>query len=497
MIKNICLIIMYNYHSFSAKVLSSLLEKKGYKVKVIFFKEIFDNNIQEPTEQEYSLLEEKIKEFNPDLIGVSLLSSSLSDITINTIKRLKKFDFKIIVGGVAPTINPEQYIGEVDYLCIGEGENTILELVNKINNKKEINDIKGLWINDKGNIIKNNLGKEMVNLNELPIPQLNQPIYINNNSFEDRSKNIYSMSYYSTMTSRGCPFSCSYCTNSFFHKIYDNKGDYWLRKRDVDNVIEELELEKKRDSNLKIIDFHDDDLLYDLEWFREFSEKYKQKIGLPFIALTTFNHCDEERIILFKNAGGKTLKLGIQTGSERVRKEVYNRARYTNEQIIKTSKLLKKYKIDQLYDLIVDCPFETEEDKQQTLNLLMSLKRPFKLSIFSLIFFPKTRLTERALEEGFISLEDVENKKHKVITNWRSKLSAISDDKNYYYLSLYYLVDSVLPRTIIKAVSGIGLFKEKPKLLSFSRYVRLTNYIPPPKKLFYYLKRINKGIKTS
>lgn len=488
---------MYNYHSFSAKVLYSLLEKNRYNVNVIFFKEIFDNNIKEPTEQEYKLLEEKIKEFSPDLIGISLLSSSLSDITINTIKRLKKFNFKMIVGGVAPTINPEQYINEVDYLCIGEGENTLLELLDKINNKKEIKDIKGLWINNNGNVIKNALGKELVNLNDLPVPTLNQTTYINNDSFEDRSKNIYSMSYYSTMTSRGCPFSCSYCTNSFFHKIYDNKGGYWLRKRAVDNVIEELELEKKRDGNLKIIDFHDDDLLYDLEWFKEFSEKYKKKIGLPFIALTTFNHCDEERIILFKKAGGKTLKLGIQTGSERVRKEVYNRAQYTNEQIIKTSKLLKKYKIGQLYDLIVDCPFETEEDKKQTLNLLLSLKRPFKLSIFSLIFFPKTRLTERALKEGFISLEDVENKKHKVITNWRSKLSVISDDKSYYYLSLYYLVDSILPRTIIKAVSGIDLFKKTPRLLSYSRYVRLTNYIPPPKKLFYYLKRINRGIKTS
>ncbi len=496
MIKNICLIIMYNYHSFSAKVLSSLLEKKGYKVKVIFFKESYTNSMKEPTEQEYSLLEEKIKEFNPDLIGVSLLSSSLSDITINTIKRLKKLNFKIIVGGVAPTTNPEQYIDEVDYLCIGEGENTILELVNKINNKKEINDIKGLWINDKGNIIKNNLGKELVNLNELPIPQLNQTTYIDNDSFEDESKNIYSNTWF-TMTSRGCPFSCSYCTNSFFHKIYDNKGGHWLRKRNVDSVIEELEIEKKRNSNLNKIYFVDDDFLCDLNWLKEFSEKYKQKIRLPFTAVTTFNHCDEQRIVLVKNAGGKTLHLGIQTGSERVRKEIYNRAHYTNELIIKTSKLLKKYKIKQIYDLIVDCPFETEEDKKQTLNLLLSLKRPFRLSIFSLTFLPKTRLTERALEEGFISLEDVENKKHKVITNWRSKLSATKGNEDYYYLSLYYLIDSKLPRTIIKRCSKIKLLKETPRLLSFSKYIRLTNYIPPPKRFFHYLNRISGRIKTS
>lgn len=483
---------MYNYHSFSAKVLYSLLEKKGYAVKVIFFKEIFDNNVQEPTEQEYILLEEKIKELKPDIIGVSLLSSSLSAISISTIRRLKKLESRIIIGGIAPTVNPEQYISEVDYLCLGDGENTILELLDKINNNQSLKDIKGLWVNDHGNIIKNDLMKEMIPFDELPVPTLNGALYLNNNLFERKPETIYS-----TMTSRGCPFNCTYCTNSFFHKLYDNKKGYWLRKRKVDNVIEELEIEKKRNSHLKIIDFHDDDFLHDPRWLREFSEKYKKKIGLPFIALTTFNHCDEERIVLFKEAGGKTLKLGIQTGSERVRKEVYNRAYYTNEQIIATSKMLKKYKIEQLYDLIVDNPFETEEDQKKTLELLLSLTRPFKLSIFSLIYFPKTRLTEIALEKGFIDAQDIENNKHKAITNWRSKLSTVESDKNYYYLSLYYLVDSALPRTIVKLFSGMSLFQRKPRWLSFSRYVRLTNYIPPPKKLLYYSKRIIGGIKTS
>ena len=487
--KKVTLVILYNYHSFFAKLMSSLLEKKGYDVEVIFFKELYDNSINKPTEKEYELLLEHIRKTQPKIVLVSALSSSISEMTLDVIAKIKSLGVPVALGGVASTVNPEDYIEQVDYICVGEGEYTVLELLDSIFSGRDANNIKGLWINNKGTIIKNSLRTELFDLDEIGLIKVSDEVYIDYDQYEDFKPDTYS-----TMTSRGCPFSCTYCTNYFFHTVlYANNKFKLLRKRKVENVIAELLYAIKKNPTIKSIDFHDDDFFIDKNWLEEFSAKYKEKIGLPIIALTTFNFCTEDRLLLFKKGGGKTLKIGIQSGSERVRKDVYRRAYYSNEKIVSTSKLLKKHKINQLYDLIVDNPYENESDMIETLKVILALKRPFKLSIFSLIYFPKTQLTLKAIEDGFITEDDVENRKHKSLSSWRSKLENTNSKESSYYLSLYYLVDSILPRILIKFIWKLNYFKVHQEKLAVSKYVRVTNYIPKFSKTSIYLKRIMRG----
>jgi hypothetical protein len=119
------------------------------------------------------------------------------------------------------------------------------------------------------------------------------------------------------------------------------------------------------------------------------------------------NLIDDELISILCNAGLTDTCIGIQAGSERVRAQCFNRA-ITDEMILNKIKLLKKHDIGIHYEIITDNPFEKEDDKQKTLELLLRLPRPLRLNIFSLNFFPETEITKKALLEGLISEEDVE-----------------------------------------------------------------------------------------
>lgn len=460
----VVLVSLYNYESSAVTCLSSFLEKNGYETYVIFFKRLYINNVKSPSNQEYQLLMQKIKEIDPTVIGISLLCSGFSSIAKETITALRALKIPIIVGGVAVTISPEDYMHEEDFVCIGEGEYVFLELMdnlkNRILNKK-------IYEADK-----------LVDVNDLPhpfLPDKSRVFYLDNDKFEE----IENFPIYSTFTSRGCPYKCSYCCNNVFHRLYKNKGS-WVRRRKVDDVIEELEIIKKNNPKLAFIKFQDDIFFIDVGWLEEFSKKYKEKIGLPFYANGHFQFCKNEKAIsLFKNAGGYVVTLGIQSGSEKTRKEIFNRHNYSNEDVVKVSQLLRKYDISAKYDLIVDNPFETKKDKEETLNLLFRLKRPFRLYIHSLIYFPRTELAEYALERGVITKEDLENVKHKTLSNWIVRLDSGNEKENLFYNSLYSLADAtIIPRFVVKSLSRSKFFRKNPHLLKFLKYSRLFNYIP-------------------
>lgn len=107
--------------------------------------------------------------------------------------------------------------------------------------------------------------------------------------------------------------------------------------------------------------------------------------------------------------------MGIQSGSARVRKKIYHRPE-SNEAIAKAVDLLNKYGVTPTIDLIFDNPFEVEADKKEAVKFFLELQRPFHCHLFSPLYFPKTRLTERALKEKVITEEDVEGQTEKTLS---------------------------------------------------------------------------------
>src|SRR3989344_3588646 len=232
------------------RILSSILKKNDYEVNLVFL----------PMEEDYSkLYSRKILiqlldlSKDSDLIGISAYAST-SIRAKQIIKHLRQLKKPIIWGGVHATISPEDCISEVDILCRGEGEETILELANAINNKKLITKIKNIWIRENGILYKNEVRPLIEKLSNLPHADYNlqnQYILDRNKVIQFREKHLNGQIFFQTI--RGCPHQCTYCSNRLLRNLYQGKGKN-LRAYSNNYVIEELKLLKQKFSTLGTID---------------------------------------------------------------------------------------------------------------------------------------------------------------------------------------------------------------------------------------------------
>jgi len=209
------------------------------------------------------------------------------------------------------------------------------------------------------------------------------------------------MGIYIIMTSRGCPYNCPYCINHFYRRLYHNKGKY-VRRRSIANVIEELQIAKNK-YNTKLVVFNDDVFTADIEWLREFADRYINEIGLPFEAYIRIGTVDEESIALLCRMGCIALFYGIESGNREIRKNILHR-NISNREIIKVSMLLKKYGIKSMAFNMLALPGETLNNMFETLQLNAKCRIDNPLS-FIFQPFPRLDLTQFAVEKGFYKPE--------------------------------------------------------------------------------------------
>ena len=152
-----------------------------------------------------------------------------------------------------------------------------------------------------------------------------------------------------------------------------------------------------------------DDLFFSrsLEQIKEFSEKYKKKIGIKFLCLADPRSITEEKMGLLVGTGCNRIQIGIQS-TERVNREIYHRYT-TNEQILTCSKILKKFSKEILtnYDVINCNPYEKPEDIINLINLLRKIPKPYRLTVSSLVYYPGTNIANRALKDRLITKKDL------------------------------------------------------------------------------------------
>lgn len=382
--------------------ISSILKKNNYKVKLIFL----------PLEEKYDLKYSKqvlnqISNIakNSLLIGISSYAST-SIRASQLIKHLKQLNIPIVYGGPHPTISPELCINEVNYICRSEGELAILELANKLKNKQDTNNIANLWINKNNKIIKNPIRQLISPLDSLPSPDYDlEDHYIlhKNNIRKFKESDLNGMIFF--MTERGCPNSCRYCSNDIYKQLCKNKGAL-IRWHSINYIIKELKRLKNKFPSIKVFDIRDETfLIRPLEEIKEFSKKYKQEIGLRFKCLTDPPTTDEEKLKLLVDAGLTDIILGIQSGSDNINLNLYKRF-ITKEQVIKATKIINKFNIAPMYDIITSNPYETKEDILATINLLREIPKPYYLSVNNLVFFLGTKLYDQAIEDGTIKTKE-------------------------------------------------------------------------------------------
>ena len=169
--------------------------------------------------------------------------------------------------------------------------------------------------------------------------------------------------------------------------------------------------------------------------------------------------------------------MGIQSGSERIRNQYFERLD-SNEEIVLAARQLADQGIQCSYDVIMDNPLEDETDKRETLNLLLSLPRPFELHTHTLTHFPATNLTNLLLERGAIAAGDVEDIKQQSFERWTPSLDLARARDDMFWDSLYYLASRRSPGPgVIQWLSRRGWLRRHPKPLTlllrlFSPYIQ-------------------------
>lgn len=381
--------------------LSSVLKKNGHDTMLIFDPGSGD------VEYKFSLLDKKFdltekmikraKAYNPDLIAFSCLTNLYP--WVSKLSRLLKRQMSapIIVGGLHPTILPEYVINNdsIDMICVGEGEEPLLELVTSMKAGAIDYSIRNIWFKKDGTVIRNPARPLMQDLDSLPFPD--KDIFRQYGCFSER---LY------VMTGRGCPYKCTYCFNSYYRNSFAKDGSGYIRRRSVSNVIEELEFFKSKYRNIKEIFFYDDIFTINSGWVEEFCRLYKSKILLPFKILVHPNTVRMETMKRLKDAGCIYVDIGLESGSEEIRRSLLKRT-MTNQEIIDTANILKEVGIKFCTLNIVGFPTETKEQMWQTYELNKRI-RPNGTIVSIFYPFPKTELADFSLKEGYLELQDYE-----------------------------------------------------------------------------------------
>ena len=402
--------------SFGLRTLSTCLKNEKHNVKIIFLPSDFWVRYED------RVLEDAVELLKDvDLIGISLMTNYFEN-SVQITQRLKR-DLKIPVvwGGVHPTLRPEECLNHADIVFVGEAEETIVEFVRRMEDGKDYRNVKGICLKEKGEIIFNGMRPLVQDLDSIPFQDYDSDAHyvINKNGAFRMSEGLlkkYCRGNYVTLPTRGCPFGCSYCCNNIYNKMY--AGQKMMRQRSIGNIIKELTHVKNNLPGIECIYFDDDAFfLYSTEQFKEFCSEYKKNINLPLIVTgATPSTLTREKLSLLVDAGLSFIRMGIQTGSERIRK-LYKR-NHSNRQIEDSARIINEFK-DKInlpqYDIILDNPWETNEDIVETLMFLTKLPAPYRINSYSLTLYPKTELYEKAKEEGIIEndLKDIYRKHYK------------------------------------------------------------------------------------
>lgn len=342
-----------------------------------------------------------------ELIGISFMSHHWN-IFLGITKVIRDVlpDCKIIAGGVhAWHISPLETLEYCDYVCAAEGEQLYSALIDRLSIAKDEHPllIPGLIERKDGEII-HTPAKGYMPIDNLPMPTVaSEQIYHlyalgDNPVFRNEDPQLNDPFGY-IQTSRGCLFKCTYCINSL-------KDDKSRRVRPVDKIIEEIKILLTL-KKIKAIFFDDEMFPLQIGWLQEFCSKYKKEINIPFVITLYPGMLNYEKAALLKHADLKEVSIGIQSGSERIRKDVYGRPG-KNSEILNENKILSKLKIMTMYDFIIKNPFESEQDYKETLEIVHNLKHPFCFKIYTLSFYSKHPLTKMALDSGLIRPEDVD-----------------------------------------------------------------------------------------
>lgn len=366
--------------------LSAFLKREGHRTSLI--------HLVRPVQREELL--ERVSAEAPDVLAVSSTSHMFPHVRewVGWIK--EDTDIFTVCGGAHPTIDPAGAMEEapLDAVCLGEGEETLAELCAALEEGRDPSRTASLWVREGEGVRRNPVRPLWEDLDTLPMPD--RGIFDPANFCPQQHERG------TLMASRGCPYSCSYCSNHVQRSIYPNKEKY-VRFRSVDHVMREIHqiIEDDPEGRLRYIRFDDDILTIHGEWFRELALRYGDEIGIPFICNSRVNVLDEDTVRLFAEAGCSVICMGVESGNERIRREILRRP-MSDEAIIRAFRLCREYGIKTVSTNMTALP---DEDLPALLDTIKinARARPHCMQVSTYHPYPNTRLFHLCEERGYLS----------------------------------------------------------------------------------------------
>src|SRR3989338_2250937 len=365
--------------------LGAYVKNAGHEVSVI------DADVEGYTLDE---LAEKITAAKADLIGITVMTTFAANV-LNLCRQIKKIDpnSKICLGGIHITSTGQEMMAEsknVDFLAIGEGENTLTELLDALENKINFSEIRGLVYRDKetGRIVKNEPRPLIQDLDSLPIPDLD---LIENLNFKNYSvvhagnkRVVY------ILGSRGCPFPCTFCAA---YLVHGRK----VRFRSPKKIVDEIEFNQKK-YGISYVGFKDGTFTLNHQWAKEICQEIiGRKLKINFSVNARVDTINEEILKILKKAGCETIGFGIESGSQRILDKLMKGTNIA--QIKEIFKLVNQYKFFTIPSFMIGNPGETKDDIKKTFELAKSIKATIA-GFCPLTAFPGTKIYFDAVADG-------------------------------------------------------------------------------------------------
>jgi len=387
-----------------SRLISALLRRAGHRVKCVFLGRPKPVEYQEA---EFERLNEVLDDVDLTLIAV-YSSYAIRAVQLTQFIRNRYPGMKVVWGGPHCISAPELALRHADGVCFSEGDQVVTDFVKKLETGGPYWETPNMAFTLDGKVMLNDVLAPFTDLDSLPYYDYDlENHFLLDSDLIQMTKGILQERlagyphhiptlYY--ITSRGCPHQCSYCNNSRYLTLFGHNS---IRFQRVDRILDELESILNKLDFIEFIGISDDDfLIRPKKQLEIFAEKYKKRIGLPFGIAVSANTYNQEKMKVLVNSGLKTVQIGVQSGSQRVLDEVFNR----KIKVLKTKSVIDQMKLlfenhhfDLFVDFIIDNPYETNEDIIKTYEYMLGLPLDVKINLFYLSFFPGTPIYDRAL----------------------------------------------------------------------------------------------------
>jgi anaerobic magnesium-protoporphyrin IX monomethyl ester cyclase len=429
--------------SLGVSILSAVLRRAGHQTSLAFNPALFHDRYYLDVPRLAAIFDrtsrmiDEIVEAAPDLVAFSVMTP-VYQWCVQVAQALKaRLDVPIIFGGVHPSAVPEICLDNacVDYVCVGEGEQALLELCEALPSSggRPAQPIANLWWRDGDRLVRGPAAPFNQDLDALPY--WDKDLWRGHIRIADN---------YLTMTSRGCPYRCTFCFNNFFAKLPGRGGGKYVRQRSVAHVMGEL-LDAKARFGIRRVDFEDDIFTVDKEWIRAFLVEYRREIGVPFQCLVHPRYIDREVARWLKDAGCQHVQMGVQSADEEYKRRQLLRMEkdaHLRDALAALAETGLPTKLDHMLGLPGEPPSAQERARE-----LYAEFPPRRVQTFWLTHLPGIELTRDAVKMGSVTVEEYDriNRGETGLFHSRSA-PGVSDQSFYRRYELLFRLMPLLPR---------------------------------------------------